>query len=600
MSELSSADVRLKRLLASQSASVSFAGDDAIETRPSFMGAVHDYLTENKAGVALKKVFFAGMAALALSSAMAAPAQFDVSANHAPTSGIHFVDTPDHALNKIATDHLFEDKSKFDGVFKSLAQDFNLELVSGDIHDSDSINNFAETLVSKGIKSGFDLASYLVNNENDVTPVAMQFFSGVDAAGVGHHVAAITYDSNHNHLIGEVFGSLEKINFGQDINKVVENATWIHESMHAIIKSSELTGLEAWKSALNGDFKAYDTWHNSVQAQVSHPEVRALIESEIAVLQTHPAEYDTGNFLTAVRAVQKSVQYENYQENMADGLMSTKSLQDGFSISHEIADARAARAGSDAVHDTSVGQKGISEHLSTSLLQGKNATELASITAKTVQTAMGYDTHDFVVADNHVADGLSRMIGDASQAEKGVSGGEFAGVKAPSVPLGRLSSTLSSRSVGDRFSSVQHNSFTVAPKVVGEHEFVVDKVVQVPSFLMAKGHDALPVKAVSPLVLAVPSPSEIMDSFDVLSEKLANYPTSDVQLVPSEKRSFVGTVVAESDLHIGLHIGRGVLLVCEKCVLDKDVAVGEILSVKFESGLGFVDLAKGAERSVER
>lgn len=456
---MQSAENRFERLWASNTAHLEFAGEDAVETRPCFMGAMRDFLTENKAGIAIKKALFAGMAAITLSGAIAAPAPSSMSLDHAGP-GVY-----------LDSDGLFSDKGKFDTLFRAIGQDFNLELLSVDINDQSSLEGFAEGLTSKGIKTGYDVANALASNNNSASPVGMNFLSGVDEHGELHHVAAISYNSDYNHVLGEVFQGLED-HFGANVNEAIENATWLHESMHSLIKSSEQRGMESWKEALNGDFSAYEKWESSVSAQLAHPEIRAILAEEMGMLKdvlNAPPEqdvsYDAGAAVKKIRAVQQSNDYTIYHENMADGFMSVKFLQDGHEIADLIGDTRAQRAGVDPLHDSSVGQRAISSGLGQSDLVGLNAGELASITAKTVQAAMGYSA-DFDLVNNGIDDELVEVV------KKGKAGYPASverdnGVMPVSVNSG-------SRVVdGDDGLAVLHGGMTVQKKEAGSNELVV-------------------------------------------------------------------------------------------------------------------------------
>jgi hypothetical protein len=243
--------------------------------------------------------------------------------------------------------------------------------------------------------------------------------------------------------------------------------------MHVLIKNAEQTGLESWKAALSGDYQVYDDWRSSVQYQLSHPELKDLIDKEINVIKNFSGgEYDAGSFIQSFRSFQGTDDYTLYHENMADGFMSAKFLQDGYSISEGISDSRSARADKDPLHDSSVGQNAISDQLTQESLKGKNANELASITAKTVQTAMGYDTDSWSPLDNNVNDGLKKLVGGEKNLPK------------PPAPE-QASSTLKIGTLGTRENikppvfethipdRVQHSAFTVLSKQNDSHEHII-------------------------------------------------------------------------------------------------------------------------------
>lgn len=420
---------RAARLWSDARSQVEFAGDDPIEARPCMLGMMSRFLRDHPIGDKLKRTFAIGMAAIAMAGALTpAMAQTGI-INYEPPPGLHT--TLDPGNDK----PLYGDKSEVSRIFTAIAADVNAEgmdVATLDIKDLDSITAFKTKVMDMGGTAELtgQMLNDVVSDDHGSTPVALSHYSILnEATGEMRGLAVVSFDGDHNHFMKHMADALG--------TEAAETFTYAHELSHAIHKQAEQSGLVSFIKATNGDFSAFEKWDASVEGQLTHPDVRQVIQEEVARLQklnladVSPSEMSeyVGKIVNEIREIQSSDGHILYQEHIADAMASLKFVQDGHSMADELS---VMRSGGDALHDTSSTQRAIADKFDQASLKGLSATELASLAAHTVKTTLGTADAGFAPVNDGIDNTAQRIISEHDLSKPaGGQDSRVAGFEAP-------------------------------------------------------------------------------------------------------------------------------------------------------------------------
>lgn len=420
---------RAAKLWSDARSRVEFAGDDPVEARPCMLGMMSRFLRDHPIGDTLKRTFAIGMAAIAMAGALTpAMAQTGI-IDYEPPPGLHT--TLDPGDDK----PLYGDKSEVSRIFTAIAADVNAEgmdVATLDIKDLDSITAFKTRVMDMGGTAELtgQMLNEVVSDDHGSTPVALSHYSILnEATGEMRGLAVVSFDGDHNHFMKHMADALG--------TEAVEAFTYAHELSHAIHKQAEQSGLVSFIKATNGDFSAFEKWDASVEGQLTHPDVRQVIQEEVARLQklnladVSPSEMSeyVGKIVSEIREIQSSDGHILYQEHIADAMASLKFVQDGHAMADELS---VMRAGGDALHDTSSTQRAIAEKFNQASLEGLSAVELASLAAHTVKTTLGTADAGFAPVNDGIDNTAGRIIGERDLSKPiGTQDRGVAGFEAP-------------------------------------------------------------------------------------------------------------------------------------------------------------------------